>query len=304
MLPSFLSNLFWAQNQDGGKEGADNGGWSGEPAVEHTATEEAGDWLLITTPIGKEETTSYITKCLPTTTYTHTHTHTGLSPTHSSSSHPLRQDSDGESICSDSSWVITPAPAFQGSSLVPPIDSSHPLEDLLIEHPTMSVYHGHGAREDDDNLNKQTDAGLDTTNDHIQSNEPLSSPRDNLNEQQQNENNRELVLRQNRQRQQLAVHMQLPLGEERRPGAPPALYGLKPQQLTRKVLKRQNANSVRHRGGKLHQGNRIQKCSFKAGRRRCWIRVWTDWYDTPCCTYGQLKKIETDRERINSIIYY
>ena len=66
MLPSFLTNLFWAQSQEGeGKETGDNAG--GALAVEHTASEEAGDWLLITTqrsPISKEETASYITKCL------------------------------------------------------------------------------------------------------------------------------------------------------------------------------------------------------------------------------------------------
>ena len=205
--------------------------------------------------------------------HTHSHTHTGLSPTHSNTStgHGVNQDCDGESNCSDSSWVITPAPVFQGSSLTPPIDSTHPLEDLLIEHPTMSVYCRHG---DDNNLNEQTDAVSDTTNDHLQSSEP-APPRDNNLNNEQRQQNRELVLQQNRQRQQLALHMQLPLGGRRpvlRPPPPPpgAVYGLKPQQLTRRALRRQNTNtSARHRGGKLHQGNRIQKCSFKAGRRRC-----------------------------------
>ena len=68
MLPSFLTNLFWAQNEEGEGEGTSNSGWSagGDLAVEHTASEEAGDWLLITTqqtPISKEETAGYITKC-------------------------------------------------------------------------------------------------------------------------------------------------------------------------------------------------------------------------------------------------
>ena len=66
MLPSFLTNLFWAQSQEGEREETGNNG-CGALAVEHTASEEAGDWLLITTqrnPIGKEETASYITMCL------------------------------------------------------------------------------------------------------------------------------------------------------------------------------------------------------------------------------------------------
>lgn len=69
MLPSFLTNLFWGQSQEGEGEETGNSGWSagGNLAVEHTTSEEAGDWLLITTqqtPISKEETASYITKCL------------------------------------------------------------------------------------------------------------------------------------------------------------------------------------------------------------------------------------------------
>ena len=73
MLPSFLTNLFWAQSQERDGEGTGSNGWSadGALAVEHTASEEAGDWLLITTqqtPISKEETASYITKRLQLTT--------------------------------------------------------------------------------------------------------------------------------------------------------------------------------------------------------------------------------------------
>ena len=60
MLPSFLANLFWAKNQEGEgeEEGTGNSGWSGDLAVEHTTSEEAGDWLLITTrqtPIGRKK---------------------------------------------------------------------------------------------------------------------------------------------------------------------------------------------------------------------------------------------------------
>ena len=131
----------------------------------------------------------------------------------------------------------------------------------------MSVYHSHQSGSDD-NLNEQVDAISNSTNDHRQS--ELGD--DNLNTQHdelrlRNQNNRELVLHQNRQRQQLALHMQIPLAQDgvpQRERAP----GLKPPQLTRRALKRRNMNSLRQ-GGKLHQGNRVQKCTFKAGRRRC-----------------------------------
>jgi len=60
---------------------------------------------------------------------------------HSSRTYSL-SESDCESVTSDGSWVITPAPTFRGpKSGQPACDVFHPLEDLLIEHPTMSVYH-------------------------------------------------------------------------------------------------------------------------------------------------------------------
>ena len=134
----------------------------------------------------------------------------------------------------------------------------------------MSVYcrHKSGSK---DNLNEQTDAAVsDATTVN------LKPQVDNLNNQQhdeeirlRNQQHREMVLRQNRRRQQLAAHMQIPLGVSQR--APPnSGYGaIKPPQTSKKALKRQNVNNARQRGGKLHQGNRVQKSTFKAGRRRC-----------------------------------
>ena len=58
MLPSFISNLFWAREQNSNKEGPGSSGWNEGLAVEHTTSEEAGDWLLITTrqpPIGEKK---------------------------------------------------------------------------------------------------------------------------------------------------------------------------------------------------------------------------------------------------------
>ena len=207
------------------------------------------------------------------------HTHTLFLSLSLSLDNHHSPDCDGESVCSDSSWVITPAPAFQCSSLAPPSESSHPLEDLLIEHPTMSVYCCNQS-DGKENLNEQTDAMSDSTNNQLQS----KPPSENLNNTQQqeeqehdeelrlrNQQRRETVLRQNRQRQQLAIHMQIPLVHKRgtrRAAALSASDGKLPPP-TKRALKRQNKNNLHQRGGKLHQGNRVQKCTFKAGRRRC-----------------------------------
>lgn len=54
----------------------------------------------------------------------------------------------------DESWFVTPPPCFTSTG---PIQiQTSPLENLLIEHPSMSVYHslrsGDGIYEDDDNI--------------------------------------------------------------------------------------------------------------------------------------------------------
>lgn len=72
--------------------------------------------------------------------------------------------------------------------------------------------------------------------------------------------NHELALIENRRRQQLAAHMDIPVNEPKK--ATPKNGG-KPPKLTRRALKRHNPMS---RIGAKHQ---VQKCGFKAGRRRC-----------------------------------
>ncbi len=47
-----------------------------------------------------------------------------------------------ESMASDGSWVLMPATTFTGGPATAP---THPMEDLLIEHPTMSVYQQPGS---------------------------------------------------------------------------------------------------------------------------------------------------------------
>lgn len=40
----------------------------------------------------------------------------------------------------DESWFVTPPPCFTAEGPGPDIVGSSPMEDLLIEHPSMSVY--------------------------------------------------------------------------------------------------------------------------------------------------------------------
>lgn len=79
---------------------------------------------------------------------------------------------------------------------------------------------------------------------------------------EQRNQNRELAMLQNRQRQQLAAHMQIPLDGTKRPPTLKNGSG-KPPKLTRRALKRHDPMA---RLGVKHQ---VQKCGFKAGRRRC-----------------------------------
>lgn len=45
----------------------------------------------------------------------------------------------------EESWYVTPPPCFEASGLSPEVLEPSPMEDLLIEHPSMSVY-GPGVR--------------------------------------------------------------------------------------------------------------------------------------------------------------
>lgn len=45
----------------------------------------------------------------------------------------------------EESWYVTPPPCFEASGLSPEVLEASPMEDLLIEHPSMSVY-GPGIR--------------------------------------------------------------------------------------------------------------------------------------------------------------
>ena len=162
----------------------------------------------------------------------------------------LNSESDIESISSEGSWIITPAAPFRPSSHSHEI--FHPLEDLLIEHPTMSVYH----HVESDNTEKQTPDNQETT-----ATDSVGEHEGRRNANRSICNNRQLVMLRNRQRQQLAAHLQVPLTVAQQPKACPAR---RPPKLTRRALRRQNINLFKEK-----PAYRIQKSSFRAGRRRC-----------------------------------
>ena len=84
-------------------------------------------------------------------------------------------------------------------------------------------------------------------------------------EQRMRNQARELVLLRNRQRYEVAVHLQLPQqsGQTDEVGSSTAT----PLRVTRKGARRRNM--AKHRSTRGKQMYRIKKCSFVAGRRKC-----------------------------------
>ena len=153
---------------------------------------------------------------------------------------------DDASICSemsDSSWVIAPSPRF--CTLSTPHSTSHEaLENLLIEHPTMSVYAQRAAP---------------TSETHNGNDNAENDGRTKTQESDKNKNARVAL----RHRQQLAYHLgvsQSTKKVEALPVIPPKV------KLTRKGLYRHNKNYIRATRGK--KCYRIQQCVVKGGRRR------------------------------------
>lgn len=150
-----------------------------------------------------------------------------------------------DSVCSEESWIVTPAATFSGSNL-PNFETFHSMEDLLIEHPAMSVYQPHHSDDSD---------------------EPKNS--DEIKSQVENENEcnrlerQALVLMRNRQRQEVATHLQVQQVDEGWSSRSSYLPSSKPPRLTRGALKRQNINLFK---GK-HISKAVKACR-KAGRRR------------------------------------
>ena len=113
----------------------------------------------------------------------------------------------------------------------------------------MSIYRENSINEDESEeyMNREAEVDDSITN-------------TNTNTEEQNRNH-QLIL-QNRQRQQLATVMQIPLSHQGLGGGS-KLERKNPPKLTRRALKRRNSAL---RIGVKHQ---VQKCGFKAGRRRC-----------------------------------
>ena len=145
-----------------------------------------------------------------------------------------------ESVCSDGSWIITPAPTFRvtGSQAAP----DHPLENLLIEHPTMSVY-GQMTRGTTERPEDEEEAER---------------------ERERAQQAREMVILRNRQRMQVAEQLQLPLAPNKNRQIRPKADQVR---VTRRAARR--LNSVRQRNNRGRQTVIMKKCTFVAGRRRC-----------------------------------
>lgn len=234
-----LSNLFWGSPQQEEQT-------RGVEDLKHT-TKDEGDWLLVSYNNKKSSDSNS----------------RGGGGGHSAS------DCEVDSVCSDSSWVITPAPTFQRSAGSAHNTSgsgeedAHSFEDLLIEHPTMSVYHCQNSSGSEEATMAEEDSA--SSPDVAQPGDVVGDVAGGVAEEERNNQNRELALVQNRQRQQLAATMDIPLNMNSRKGGGGASKSGsgKPPKLTRRALKRHNPMS---RIGVKHQ---VQKCGFKAGRRRC-----------------------------------
>lgn len=212
MLSSMLSKFFFGAPKEKEEESVDN-----EQILERTSIrEENGDWLLISCESSGNNNSRVNSEC------------------------------DLDSVCSDSSWVITPAPTFRRSAgHTYPNETANPLEDLLIEHPTMSVY-----RQNSQNHENENTADME-------------AERTTPNTDEQWNQNRKLVLHQNRQRQQLAAYLQIPLTRNVLGTPSKSSQATKHPKVTRKAIKRHNGAS------RLGIKRQVQKCGFKAGRRRC-----------------------------------
>lgn len=228
---TYLSNLVW-----GAEEEKDATGALDASEMEHSAQEEAGEWLVINT--GAEQPAEKSKSDIGSTSQ--------------------ESECDRESVCSDGSWVITPAPTFRVTGNNTTSDTTHPLENLLIEHPTMSVYGQvpEGGEGDSGNERNMGNEGGERRTD--------------AREQQVARAQAEVIqLRiHNRERYQLAEQLQLPINNNRNHDTDPAAKAVKsPLRVTRKGTRRHNQN--KHKTARGKQNLSIKKCSFVAGRRRC-----------------------------------
>ena len=143
--------------------------------------------------------------------------------------------------------MVTPSPRFRIRSTPPDTHSSR--ENLLIEHPTMSVY-----------TQRPSSATRSDHEDEIDNQETQDSTA--------GPQTTELVLRtqatraEQTRRLQLATQLGIPMHVSK-----PPLQISQAKPPGRKIMHRQNQSHIRVvRGKKTYK---IQHCGVKAGRRRC-----------------------------------
>lgn len=111
----------------------------------------------------------------------------------------------------EESWYVTPPPCFEASGLSPEVLEASPMEDLLIEHPSMSVY-GAGVRQHSPSVSSASRSS--------------STPR-----------NEEEAVERREPRRSVQFQAQLDLIEKRRQTEPPLQGSIRSN---RKNLKKQN----------------------------------------------------------------
>lgn len=241
-----------------------------EAKVEHTTHEEDGEWLVITKESQQQKQTPEKEQGNKSGPSIHSYYNTlnvytvhsmsmVLQCVFSSQTDVTSQESecDRESVASDGSWIITPAPTFRASSNENMTQSGHPLENLLIEHPTMSVYR-HVPR---------TEGGQE---DEEMEDERVREEREREELERARAEAREIALVRNRQRYQVAMQLELPLavGGNRNTHSTTKPSKTDKLRVTRKTAKRQNKTRMA-RGKQQQFTTTVKKCSFVAGRRRC-----------------------------------
>ena len=144
----------------------------------------------------------------------------------------------------EESWYVTPPPCFEASGLSPEVLEASPMEDLLIEHPSMSVY-GPGIRRHSPSLSS-TSRNSSTAR------------------------NGEEVVERREPRRTVQFQAQLELIEKRRQTEPPLQGSIR---ANRKNLKKQNmvhfqSNSRSKRNKKRNR--MLGKHVGLHGKRGCW----------------------------------
>ena len=122
----------------------------------------------------------------------------------------------------------------------------------------MSVYRQNSQQDGDEEMEEENGKGTTENGEEVEQTDK------DVNEQWNR--NRALVMQQNRHRQQLAAHLQIALPSSSTYDDSSSTKKEKQHpRVSRKALKRHNTATT----SRLAVKRQVQKCSFKAGRRRC-----------------------------------